>query len=204
MDDGREEVENKIIKAATKVFIANGYKGATMRNIATEANINLAMLNYYFRSKDNLFDIIFDQAFGQIYGSMFISLSGDKCVFEKIRDLVSSYITVLLENPSLPNFIFSEIAINPDRLTKKLNQKKELFKIFDEFQKQIDNEVISGKMKPFSFLELFLNIESLCAFPFIVQPMLKKVFNVSDKNYTAILKHRKTSVADLLINGLKI
>ena len=203
MNIRRTEVENEILVAATKVFIEKGFKGTTIRDIAKEANISLGTMNYYFRSKENLFDIIFDKAFGQIYGSMFGSLISEKSVFDKIRDLVSSYIGVLIENPALPSFIFMEISLNPERITNKIQGGKDIMGILNKFQKQIDNEVSAGTMKSISFLELFINLESMCAFPFIAKPMLKGVFSISEMNYGAMLERRRASVADFLIDALK-
>ena len=64
-------VERKIIDAAREVFVENGYDGAKMRDIAARANINISMLHYYYRSKDNLFDIAFNQVFSRVYGRIF-------------------------------------------------------------------------------------------------------------------------------------
>jgi len=203
VDGHREEVENDIIKAATKVFVAKGFKGATMRDIASHANINLAMLNYYFRSKENLFDIIFERAFAQIYGKLFGVLVSDLSIFDKIRCLVGDFIDILLQNPSLPSFIFSEVSLNPTRLTKKLKDNKEFERVFNLIQKQIDDEVKTGILKPTSFLELYMNIDSLCVFPFISKPMFMDIFNHSEKNYSILLEQRKTTIAELLIAGIK-
>ena len=50
--------EDKILKAANKVFTQKGFAATRTRDIAAEAGINLALLNYYFRSKKKLFDIV--------------------------------------------------------------------------------------------------------------------------------------------------
>ena len=194
MEKSRENVENEIIEAATKVFIAKGYKGATMRHIALKADINLAMLNYYFRSKDNLFDIIFERAFEQIYGRVFSVVTRGNSMFDNITEMVSEFIDILVKNPYLSSFIFSEISVNPERLTEK---------VFAMFQKQIDKEVADGIIKPITFMELFMDIDSLCAFPFIAQPMFKKVFNISDMNFGVLMERRKTSITELLIAGIR-
>jgi AcrR family transcriptional regulator len=203
MEKSRENVENEIIEAATKVFIAKGYKGATMRHIALKADINLAMLNYYFRSKDNLFDIIFERAFEQIYGRVFSVVTRGNSMFDNITEMVSEFIDILVKNPYLSSFIFSEISVNPERLTNKLKNAKETEKVFAMFQKQIDKEVADGIIKPITFMELFMDIDSLCAFPFIAQPMFKKVFNISDMNFGVLMERRKTSITELLIAGIR-
>jgi AcrR family transcriptional regulator len=206
MENKREEVESHIIDAATKVFIAKGFKGATMRDIAAEASINLAMLNYYFRSKENLFEIIFEKVSHHIYDTIFTILGSEKPIFEKISDLVNAYINVLIENPQYPAFIFSELSHNPDSLTSKFKSSKGIPKIviiIKLFQKQIDKEVNAGIMKPVSFLDFFINLESLCTFPFIGKPFIKEIFDLSDLEYGAMLENRKTTVSELLINSLK-
>ena len=49
--------EDRIKEAAKKVFVQKGYAGARMQDIANEAKINKALLHYYFRSKDQLFEL---------------------------------------------------------------------------------------------------------------------------------------------------
>ena len=53
--------EEKIVKAAEEVFMEHGFDGARMQLIADKAEINKAMLHYYFRSKEVLFEKIFDE-----------------------------------------------------------------------------------------------------------------------------------------------
>ena len=55
MTDSAKTVEERILDAAYVTFIENGYEGAKMRDIAARADINISMLHYYYRSKDNLF-----------------------------------------------------------------------------------------------------------------------------------------------------
>jgi AcrR family transcriptional regulator len=77
-------VEQEIIEAARKVFIAKGYGLAKMRDIAAEAKINIAMLHYYFRSKENLFNIIFEDIYHIIYNNIFATIENREYdLFEK-------------------------------------------------------------------------------------------------------------------------
>jgi len=203
MSNTREETEQHIIQVAMKVFTEKGFKGATMRDISTAADVNLAMLNYYFRSKENLFEIIFQKAFTLIYSKFFVILSGDKPILDKIQDMVYEFMDILIQNPALPAFIFGEINHNPDLLANRLKNAENFEKLLDKLQHQIDKEVKEGIIKPFTFMELYLNIDSLCVFPFIVKPLFSRVFNMSDMNYGVMLERRKASIAELIINGLK-
>ena len=68
------EVRDKIICAARTLFVKKGLKGTTMRNIAATSGTNVAMVNYYFRSKNNLFDAILDEAFNVLAGKVFTAI----------------------------------------------------------------------------------------------------------------------------------
>jgi TetR/AcrR family transcriptional regulator len=57
------ETERKILQAAREVFQRKGLYGARMQEIADAAGINKALLHYYFRNKDKLFDAIFSDVF---------------------------------------------------------------------------------------------------------------------------------------------
>ena len=60
------ETETHILDAARKVFVQNGFDGTTMQMIADESGINKALLHYYFRSKDRLFEAVFIEAFSKM------------------------------------------------------------------------------------------------------------------------------------------
>ena len=203
MENRRASTENEIIKVALKVFTEKGYKGATMRDIAKAAKVNLAMLNYYFRSKENLFDIIFEKSFLLIYEKLMGAFSSKKPLFEKISAFSNAYIDTFIDNPAIPNFIFNEITHNPAHLANKIKDNQPIMEMINTFQQQIDEEVEAGTIKPVNSFELLLNLLALSVFPFIAKPMLKEVFGFSDLNFGALLERRKTSVARFVINAIK-
>ena len=51
--------EERILAAAKKVFTTKGMAGARMQDIADEAVINKALVHYYFRDKDKMFEVVF-------------------------------------------------------------------------------------------------------------------------------------------------
>ena len=105
--------EEKIIAAARKLFIQKGFSATRTRDIAEEAGINLALLNYYFRSKQNLFQIIIEEKFDTLFGLIGPILSDKEVPLEeKISTLVASYTQMLLEIEDLPLFVLSEIKSN--------------------------------------------------------------------------------------------
>ena len=88
MTDKDKSAEEKILKAARKVFVAKGFEGARMQEIANEAGINKALLHYYFRSKARLFEAIFDEAMSKFVPKIFETFTSDKKFLKKIEIFV--------------------------------------------------------------------------------------------------------------------
>src|SRR5215203_3039208 len=103
-----DTTEQKIITAAKKVFLAKGLAGARMQDIADEAGINKAMLHYYFRSKDKLFEQIFTEVAGAFLPKVIDIIESDKPIFKKIETFCDGYITHVMKTPYMPIFILNE------------------------------------------------------------------------------------------------
>src|SRR3954462_1734201 len=91
--------EERILSAAQKVFLAKGMDGARMQDIADEAGINKALLHYYFRSKDKLFEQIFLNVATAFLPKIFFILKGENTLFEKIEKFCDEYITQIIKTP---------------------------------------------------------------------------------------------------------
>src|SRR3954463_7666646 len=102
--------EQKILEAAKQVFFDKGMHGARMQDIADKAGINKAMLHYYFRSKEKLFETIFIDATGHLFPKLSSILESDKTIFEKIELICVEYINQIQQIPYLPIFIISEAS----------------------------------------------------------------------------------------------
>ncbi len=193
--------EEKIIQAAEVVFIEKGMAGARMQQIADVAGINKALLHYYYRSKEKLFNVIFKIAFKAFIPNLLEVFKGDKDFFTKLRYFVSKYIDVLERNPHLPGFVLHEISHRPDNLMKMV---KEMNFDVDFIQDQIAEEIAQGKIKAIDPAQLLINVISLCIFPIVAKPMISGVIYKGDeKAYKKMLKDRKTHVADFIINSIK-
>src|SRR5580698_3307924 len=108
-----QSTEEKIKAAARKIFTKKGYAATRTRDIAEQAGLNLALLNYYFRSKEKLFEIVMIEKVQQLLAFMSPVLNNpDTSLHEKIDLITPSYIDMLLKNPDLPMFVLSEIKSN--------------------------------------------------------------------------------------------
>ena len=117
--------ETKIKNAARVVFHKKGFAATRTRDIAEEANINLALLNYYFRSKEKLFDIVMLETMQGFFRSIADVFNDETTSFEgKIDVLVATYIDLLIANPDIPLFIFHELRTQSGELIEKLGAKQ--------------------------------------------------------------------------------
>lgn len=198
-----KNTEQVILQTARKVFIQKGLAGARMQDIADQAGFNKALVHYYFTSKDKLFDLVFEQEFSNLFSNLAMILSSDLPLFEKIEKIVSLDIEHLSQFPGLPIFVLNEMSRNPEVILKRL-KKIPVEKVLGVFQKQINAEVKKGTIKKITADQLFINIQSLCIFPFIARPMIKGLMQLDDRTYMAMIQKRKTEVAHFIISAIKL
>jgi len=206
MTEHEMNTEQKILDAAKDVFQQKGLTGARMQEIADKAGINKALLHYYYRTKDKLFEKVFDIAFSIFVPKVKEMISGDAPIFEKVEFFVENYINLLHKHPYIPGFVISELNRNPEILINIFEKNVGLQKndVIQKLDKQIIDEVEKGIIKPISAQNLITNIVSLCIFPIVAKPVLKGVlFNNDDKEYKTFLNQRKEFVKEYLINSIK-
>jgi AcrR family transcriptional regulator len=184
------------------VFLDKGFDGARMQHIADEAGMNKALLHYYFRSKDKLFDAIFEDAFMQFLPNIGQVLMSDMAFPDKIRAFVGHYIDMLLNNPHLPIFIMRELQRAPEKIVSLLKNSG----IHPDITAaKIHQEVSDGKIIQIPMPHLIVNMIGLCVFPFIGRPIIEGfIFNNDTEAYNKFLLERKTVVADFIINAIQV
>ncbi len=186
--------EEKIKEAARKLFTQKGFAAVKTRDIAEAAGINLALLNYYFRSKQKLFDIIMMENLQQfIQGSVFKIISDGELPFEeKIEKIVMSYIGMLTKNPDLPFFILNEMKSNPAQFGAKMETVLAPMRV--SFLRELQQAADAGKMAPMHPFHFIANLIGLTVFPFIARPLLQRVTNVNNQEFAALIEERKKLV----------
>ena len=197
-----ENTETEILIAAKEIFQQKGMAGARMQEIADKAKINKALLHYYYRSKQLLFEAVFKSAFSLLAPQLNKVLNDDSDLFEKIRKFTENYVSFVTKHPYLPNFVVQELNKNPEFVQKLRSEKN--FPSIEKFKLQVSDAINQGIIKPIEAEQLFINIISLNIFPFIGEPLLMALVNVDKESYNKILENRKTEVAEFIINSIKI
>src|ERR1039457_636211 len=122
MTEQEKSTEEIIFEAAQTVFVQKGFDGARMQEIAETAGINKALLHYYYRTKEKLFNAIFERVISHFIPKVLDFIESDKTVLEKIEFFVHTYIDVILSNPFIPHFVINEINRNPAHIAEMLGK----------------------------------------------------------------------------------
>lgn len=194
--------EDKIKAAALKLFQQRGFAGTKTRDIAEEAGINIALLNYYFRSKENLFEIIMEESIRKVFFGLRDILDDEETSLdEKLEKIACNYIDALLANPDLPLFILSEIQANVTRFVEKNKLPKGFVRrMFSEgtFIRQLSEELRLDDP-----LQIILNLVSLSVFPFVAKPLWLLMTETGTEDFVRLMEERKKLIP-IWIKNMKI
>ncbi|NDW18251.1 TetR/AcrR family transcriptional regulator [Dysgonomonas sp. 216] len=198
--------EQLILEAAEAVFLEKGYDKAKTTEIAKRAGVTHAMLHYYFRTKENLFDMIFRQKSEMMSKVLLISFEQDLPFLEKVKKGIENHFDAIASNFRLPGFVFREILDNPERREKFLKVvSPKALAVLTKFKDEMDIEVAKGSIRPIEAYDLIMNIMSLNIFVFIISPMAKELLNMNDDDkFKAYLQHRKAMNVELILSHLKV
>ena len=190
--------EAAILEAAKKIFRAKGFTGARMQEIADEAKINKAMLHYYFRSKELLFEQIFIEAMHGFFGTIAMTLNDPVTSWkEKLRVLAHKYTDFLKTNQSIPVFVLTEIHRSENTFLNNLPIGEMLQHSL--FIRQILEAQLKKEIQPVPPLQIVMMMISGLVFPFMAKPVVKKIGSYSEDQFIDFLEERKTLVPEMVI-----
>ena len=194
------QAEEKIKAAAKRVFVSKGFSGCTSREIAKEAGTNVALVNYYFRSKDQLFLIIYKSVTEDFLLSMVDVFSSNISLKEKISQLVDREFEFLSKHPEMPIFVINEMSrnknagIEPQVILSKLGTT-------GIFQETIEAQE-KGIMRKIDLVSIIMLIMANCQHPFMAKLLNQQLNGLSDEQYNLQLIKHKEIVKEMLLNYL--
>ncbi len=196
-----DSTEQKIFEAAREVFTQKGMDGAKMQEIADRAGINKALLHYYYRSKEKLYETVARAIISRAVPIVRQLIEGELPLEQKLRQFIDYYIDLIGRNPFVPLFIITEINKHPDRFFEVIFPKE--LPRPEIFFRQVETEIAAGRIRPVRPQHLLVNTLALCVFPFIARPMLRVVLGMSAWEMHAFLEERKTEVASFVLAALR-
>lgn len=192
--------EEKIREAARRVFVAKGFDGCSVREIAREAGMNVALVNYYFRSKGQLFKLIFHAAMEDFLLSMMDVFQTDFSLEMKMRIFIEREYEFLTNHPELPGFIVSELSRGDASAFEQLKIHERIRETGVFEQVALAQE--RGEMRRIDLVSITLLLLSNCQFPFLGSPIIKGVHKLSEEHYEQQLRLHKQYVTEMLIQYL--
>jgi AcrR family transcriptional regulator len=196
-DNGTDQsTERRIIDAAQKVFIKKGY-AATTREIADEAGINNGLLNYYFRSKEKLFDLVMKEQIAKLFGLIFpIVNDASTTLSEKITLIVNTYTELLLDQPGLVLFVLSEFQNQPGRFSPLIDANGGLM------QSVIVRQIREARpdLDP---IQVSMTILGMILFPFIGRPVFQGTQSADKAAFDELLKARTKTLPTVILSILR-
>lgn len=186
--DQNQNTEEKILRAAEVIFLKKGMDGARMQDIADEAGINKALLHYYFRSKEKLFNAIFTAAFQQFIPKLDEVMQNKLKVEEVFKMLANLYLDLLSQKPHLPAFIISELNRNPDQIRDMMLNRLNLNRLVTHMRAR----VLAEKGDAIDPIQIVVSIISAILFPFVARPLLTPLlFNDNSDEFEAFIAERR-------------
>lgn len=202
METKKDNTEEKILEAAKSVFLNKGMDGARMQEIADEAGINKALLHYYFRSKERLFEAIFGEIIKFAFPKITRIIASDLGIVSKIEQFVDAYLEILMKHPFIPGFIMKELSRDPSSLIKmvmKFGFNPQI--VFTQIEEAMDRgEII--RMDP---RHLAVNVISMCVFPFAARPIISFViFKEDQQAIENFYRERATVIKQFVVNAIVV
>jgi TetR/AcrR family transcriptional regulator len=197
---GAEEAQTeKLIKEKAKtLFFQKGFLDATTQEIADEAGVNRALIHYYFRSREQMLDILLDETLQEKKDRVHGILSSSLPFREKIARYIDAVVDYGLTYPYLENFIISEMARHPDKVRNFCSRNP--VKSSDLIREQLETEIKKKKIAPISAVHFMVNLVALCNYPLLAKSVLKTVHGMTDSTYKKFLNERKNIIFSTIFN----
>ena len=199
-----KNMEAVILESATELFLKKGFAATSTTEISKHAGCNQALVHYYFRTKDKLFEAIFQTKINMFVESLLQSTPDEESFFDRLAHKIGRHFDLLSKNPKLPGLLFSEIATNPQRIVSIRNAVSDgPQKVLQSLDTDLQNEIAKGTVRQMSVMDLLLYIVSLNVMPFLIEEPFKMITKLSDEEYRVFRAQRREENIKLILKGIK-
>lgn len=198
-------MEQAILETAERLFLDKGFALTSTTEIAREVGCNQALVHYYYRTKEKLFEKIFERMAKMMLAVMLKEDDASKPFEERLSGMIQNHFDLLLAHPKLPFLFFNELITNPKRLEMLASKLRIIpLTVLSQLKDQLNDEIRKGRIRPIAPETLLLNVVSLNVTPFLVKPIFKAMTDVSEKEYLRMLESRKMENVHIILSSLKI
>lgn len=173
-----QETRDQVIEAAIKLFNTNGYNGTSVRAIASEAGVNVALVSYYFGGKKGLLEHLMSTFLeGYIKEiEMVVNESDNASISEALVNIADRLITYQQSNFYLSRFVHREITIDTMlirelMMTYLMKEKYLLNRLFEKGMKQKELKRLPVDLMVIHFREMLI-------LPFLQPQYVREVYSL--------------------------
>jgi len=201
----KKTTEQSILEEAEKLFLEKGFTLTSTTAIAKEVGCNQALIHYYFRSKENLFNVIFEIKFKTFFQQIFeLNKFKDLPFREKLKHMIESHFDMIKKNPGMPLLIITELSRQPEQL-KNLKEKLHALpeQLFKQLDAELQTEITAGRVREISLMDLIVTMLSLNISLFLLMPIAGDLIPLDETQKQIIIEHRRTEHVNIILNNLR-
>lgn len=187
-----------IVNTAKRLFFKEGKFNATTQEIADAAGVNRTLINYYFRSRNALFDLVFKEAQAEEDKKQEIIMLSNLTVREKLEQFIDYFFEKAKEYPYKEIYIITQM--NREDFCGFKN-KAHVKKMTEKFYVELQNEMDKGTIRKMDVIQFILNFISMLTFPISMRPLIQQSMNLSDQEYDKIISERKEVILKTIFNN---
>ncbi|MBV5284213.1 MAG: TetR/AcrR family transcriptional regulator [Paludibacter sp.] len=198
-------MEQTILEVAEKLFLEKGFTSTSTTEIARVAGCNQALVHYYFRTKDNLFNTIFEKKFRMLFEHLYASQNfGNISFSEKVRHAVESHFDLLTNNPKLPLLVATELSRLPENLKNLRNKLQAVpFELFTRLNNELQQEIDEGRARKIELIDIIITMVTLNAGLFMLLPIANGILQLDEEHTKELLAHRRNENVQVILNYIK-
>ena len=195
--------EKKILDVAEELFLEKGFAMTSTVEIAKKAGCNQALVHYYYRTKDKLFEMVFEKKI-KLFISTFLTTDDSLSFEENLRRKIEAHFELLRKNPKIPFLLFNELLTNEKRLKSFVERIIEFPKaLFAKLSSELQEEIKRGNIRPLEPIDLMLTIISLNVTLFLATPIFRGIAKFSEEELDAFYEKRKKENVRIILGSLK-
>ena len=193
----KDNTEQAILQAAETEFLDKGFALAKTTEIAKQAGVTHAMLHYYYRTKEKLFERVFQEKVDLMAHSLVATLDDGKPFLKQMEDLTGAHFDFIAENPKLPFFLLNEIHLNEKR--------RELYLpvLSSAVRNTLQQAVKRGEVRPIRTADLMFSIFSLNVMSFVGQSLVQQAFDLDREDMRQFILQRRAENIEMIFSRLR-
>ena len=197
-----EKSRASILKAAVSEFAEHGIAGARTDAIARAAHVNKALLYYYFKDKDALYEAVLDHVFSGLRDRVMPVLESDLPPREKMLEYLGAYFDYIAENPRFPQVVQSQWMRSGAGTARMQRVAKEYFRpIFLKLVGVLSDGISAGEFRPVNPMDFLPSVAAVIVFYFTAAPLMKTLMKI-DPLSKARIRERRAFVLDFISAAL--